>query len=156
MVQGDLRYFEPGRQVSVRVVADTDGNVPERGDPVQLVGEDEGHTEVQALADDGEGIGALQRGGGDDYDDDETADLEEGDVLGSGTVLVTGPVDWYNETDGEDLSVDDLVVLTSDGVRAYDDDPGDDTPLDLFGRVFATGTRASAETAEKVAVLRYK
>lgn len=156
MVQGDLRYFEPGRQVPVRVVADAAGEVPERGDPVQLAGESGGHTEVQALAADGEGIGALQRGGGDDYDDADLEGLEEGDELGSGTVLVTGPVDWYEESDDEDLSVGDLVVLTGDGVREFDDDPGDDTPLDLFGRVFATGTRASANTAEKVAVLRYK
>ena len=154
MVQGDLRYFEPGQQVPVRIVADADGEVPERGDPVQLAGEDGGHTEVEALADDGEGIGALQRGGGDDYDDEETEDLEEGDVLGSGTVLTNGPIDWYDESDGEDLAVDDLVVLTSDGVREYDDES--DESHHIYGRVFATGTRASAETAEKVAVLRYK
>ena len=64
-------------------------------------------------------------------------------------------IDQMDQIQGENLAVDDVVVLTSDGVRAYDEGGGDTVDMQ-FGRVFATGTRASAETANKVAVLRYK
>jgi hypothetical protein len=150
VVQGDLRLYDPGEQVDVDVVADSAGNVAGRGDPVELVGEDGGRTQVQLVENDGEGIGALQH---DNHLEDE-ADVAAGEAAGKATVLAKGPIDWYDESEGENLAVDDVVVLTSDGIRAYVD--ADDTVDMQFGRVFATGTRASAETANKVAVLRYR
>jgi len=225
MVQGDLRYFDPGGQVPVRVVADASGNVPERGDPVELAGEDGGQTEVRAAS--SEAVGALEKEP-QEYDPDENYAADE--VVGSGTILVDGPVDWYDEAAiASDPSVGDEVVLGPNGVFeagqvanegtetqsgdgtattfqiphgltaspavrnvwaesadaagafyvsdvtgnhievTYDTAPADGndnltwgfeakksaltTP---YGVVFATGTRVSAMTAEKVAVLRYK
>ena len=151
MVQGDLRLYDPGEQVDVDVVADSGGSVAGRGDPVELAGEDGGRTHVQLVENDGEGIGALQH---DNHLEDEE-DVAVGEVAGKSSVLAKGPIDWYDESDGEVLSVDDVVVLTSDGVRAYNEGGGDTVDMQ-FGRIFATGTRASAETANKVAVLRYR
>ncbi|SEH60549.1 hypothetical protein SAMN05192561_11213 [Halopenitus malekzadehii] len=150
MVSGEVRLYDPGEKVDVEVVADSTGALPGRGDPVQLTGEDGGKTQVKLVETDGDGVGALLH---DNHLDDE-ADVAAGEVAGPSTFLATGPIDWYDESDGENLSVNDVVVLTSDGVRAYVD--ADDTVDMQYGRVFATGTRATAATAQKVAVLRYK
>lgn len=150
MTQGDLRLYEPGEAIPVTLRADGTGTVAERGDPVQVVGEDAGRTFGELPGSDGVAIGALKREP-EEYDPD--ADYGNNEEIGSATVLTKGPVDWYDEVDGEGLAVDDLVVLTADGVRAYDN-AGGDTPEMILGRVFATGTRASAMTANKVAVLR--
>lgn len=151
MVSGDLRLYDPGTDVDVDVVADSTGAVAGRGDPVELAGEDGGRTQVQLVETDGAGIGSLKH----EREFEDEADVAAGEVAGRSAVLTKGPVDWYDESDGENLSVGDIVVLTSDGVRAYDGGGGDTVDMQ-FGRVFATGTRATAATAEKVAVLRYK
>jgi len=151
MVSGEVRLYDPGEMVDVEVVADSTGALPGRGDPVQLTGEDGGKTQVKLVETDGDGVGALLH---DNHLDDE-ADVAAGEVAGPSTFLAKGPIDWYDESDGENLSVNDVVVLTSDGVRAYDEAGGDTVDMQ-YGRVFATGTRATAATAEKVAVLRYK
>jgi hypothetical protein len=150
MVQGDLRLYDPGQQVDVDVIADPNGEVADRGDPVEIAGEDGGRTQVQVAQTDGDAIGALQSAP--DVDD---ADYAAGDVAGTGTVLADGPVDWYDDASGGAVGPGDLVVLTGTGVRAYDS-AGGDSPEMIHGRVFATGTRATAETANKVAVLRHK
>lgn len=151
MTQGDLRLYEPGEAIPITLRADGAGAVAERGDPVQLVGEDAGRTLAELPADDGSAIGAIAREP-EEYDPDENYGNNE--EIGTATVLAQGPVDWYEQSaTGAALTVDDLCVLTSDGVRAYDS-AGGDTPDMIHGVVYATGTRASAMTANKVAVLR--
>jgi hypothetical protein len=150
MTQGDLRLYEPGEAIPVTLRADGAGAVAERGDPVQLVGEDAGRTLGELPAEAGAAIGALAREP-EEYDPDTAYGNNE--EIGTATVLAEGPVDWYEEVDGEGLAVGDLVVLTADGVRAYDSAGGDTSEM-ILGRVFATGTRASAMTANKIAVLR--
>ena len=150
MVQGDLRLFDPGQSLDVDVVADPGGTVAARGDPIEIAGEDNGRTQVQLPQAAGNAIGTLERAP--DVDD---ADYAAGDVAGTGSALAQGPVDWYGDASGGAVAPGDLVVLTATGVRAYDS-AGGDTPEMILGRVFATGTRASAETANKVAVLRHK
>lgn len=153
MTQGDLRYFDPGEEIPVRLKADGDGDVAERGDPVELVDETEGVTRVQLVNTDGEGIGSLAREP-QEYDPDNAYGNDE--EVGSATVLAEGPVDWYDQSDtGAALTPGDLAVLTTDGVRVADLG-GADTVDMILGRVFATGTRVAAETANKVAVLRWK
>jgi len=150
MVAGDLRLYEPGQKLDVDVIADPGGTVADRTDPVEIAGEDSGRTQVQLAQAAGNAIGALESAP--DVDD---ADYAAGDVAGKGTALAQGPVDWYEDASGGALSPGDLAVLTATGVRAYDS-AGGDTPEMILGRVFATGTRASAETANKIAVLRHK
>jgi hypothetical protein len=150
MVQGDLRLYDPGQSLDVDVIADPDGNVAGRSDPVEIAGEANGRTQVQLPTGAGNAIGTLERAP--DIDD---ADYAAGDVAGTGSALAQGPVDWCEDVSGGAVAPGDLVVLTDTGVRAYDS-AGGDTPEMILGRVFATGTRASAETANKVAVLRHK
>lgn len=149
MVQGDLRLYDPGQSLDVDVIADPDGTVADRTDPVEIAGEANGRTQVQLAQAAGNAIGTLERAPA--VDD---ADYAAGEVAGKGTALAQGPVDWYADASGGAVSPGDLVVLTGSGVRAYDS-AGGDTPEMIHGRVFATGTRASAETANKVAVLRH-
>ncbi|MDL0127076.1 hypothetical protein [Halobacterium salinarum] len=149
MVQGDLRLADPGQDLDVDVIADPDGTVADRGDPVEIAGEANGRTQVQLVTTPGDGIGSLKSAPA--VDD---GDYAAGEVAGKGTALAQGPVDWYEDASGGAVSPGDLVVLTGTGVRAYDS-AGGDTPDMILGRVFATGTRASAETANKVAVLRH-
>ena len=150
MVQGDLRLFDPGQSLDIDVIADPGGTVADRGDPVEIAGEANGRTQVQLVQNDGDGIGTLVRAP--DVDD---ADYAASEVAGTGSALAQGPVDWYEDASGGAVAPGDLVVLTATGVRAYDSAAGDTAEM-ILGRVFATGTRASAETANKVAVLRHK
>ena len=150
MAQGDLRLYDPGKNLDVDVIADPAGEVADRGDPVEIAGEAGGRTQVQLVQNDGDAIGALKRAPA--VDD---ADYAAGDIAGKGSALAQGPVDWYEDASGGAVAPGDLVVLTSTGVRAYDS-AGGDTPEMILGRVFATGTRATAATADKVAVLRHK
>ena len=150
MVQGDLRLYDPGQSLDVDIIADPGGTVADRGDPVEIAGEANGRTQVQLVQNAGDGIGTLKRAP--DVDD---ADYAAGEVAGTGSALAQGPVDWYEDASGGAVEPGDLVVLTATGVRAYDS-AGGDTPEMILGRVFATGTRASAETANKVAILRHK
>lgn len=151
MTQGDLRLYDPGEAIPVLLRADGNGDVADRGDPVELVGEGGGSTYGELLANDGEGVGALKRRP-EEYDPDAAYGANE--EIGQALVLADGPVDWYDEgTNWSGSGPGTKVVLESDGVREYDS-AGGDTPDMIHGVVFATGTRASAATANKVAVLR--
>lgn len=153
MSRGDLRFYEPGREVDVEVVANSDGEVAGRGDIVDVVGEENGRTQVEKRnTADGTTAGHLKRIPT-DYDEDD--DYTEGDSAGTSAVFVDGPIDWFEEADAEDLEPADHVVLNADGyLEEFDESEDDDR--DIFGYVWATGTRSTAATAEKVAVVRRK
>jgi len=151
-MQGDLRLYDPGEAIPVLLRADGSGAVADRGDPIELVGEGGGSTFGELAANDGEAIGALKERPR-EYDPDATYGNNE--EIGQAMVLVDGPVDWYDEgTNWSGSGPGTLVVVESDGVREYDAAGGDTADM-IHGRVFATGTRASAETANKVAILRW-
>lgn len=150
-MQGDLRYFNPGQAVPVELVANSEGEIADRGDVVELVGESGGRTQVALCETRGEGVGHLHRRPK-DYDEDD--DYEEGDAAGveSATIYVDGPVDWFNPVDDYEAEVDDLVVFDDGGIDAFDDEG--DAAEQVAGRVFATGTRETGMTAEKAAIIR--
>lgn len=153
MMQGDLRLFGPGDEIPIMLRADGSGNVADRGDPIELVGEDGGVTQGELLANDGTGVGTLTNRP-EEYDPD--ANYGANEAIGQTTIAADGPVDWFDEgTNYSGGGPGTLVVEESDGVREYDS-AGGDTPDMILGRIFATGTRASAETANKVAVLRWR
>lgn len=149
-MQGDLRLYDPGEAIPVELRADGTGTVADRGDPVELVDESGKSTQAELAANDGAAIGALVNRP-DEYDPD--AAYGDNEVIGTATALADGPVDWYDDASGGAVGVSDKVVLTGDGVRAYDSAGGDTADM-ILGRVFATGTRATAATSSKVAVLR--
>lgn len=162
MTQGDLRYFEPGQKIPVALVAGPNGEVAERGDAVELVDQQDGRTRVRLSQGRGTGIGHLHRAPKEHEQRDEDVTYAAGELIGreSTTVYVDGPIDWFDPSDGYVASVDDLVVFDAGGtVDLYQpaapvDGGEDDNPEMIAGRVFATGTRASAETAGKVAIIR--
>ncbi len=151
MSRGDLRLYEPGKEVDVEVVANSDGEVAERGDVVDVVGESTGRTQVEKKNSAGPSAGTLKKTPT-DFDEDET--YAQGDSAGTSAVFLGGPVDWYEEADAENLSPGDgYVIINPDGeLEAFVD--ADDDDREIVGYVWATGTRSTAATAEKVAVVR--
>lgn len=153
---GVLRY-KPGDDLPVEVVADPSGYVAEKGDPVELVGENAGYTLVQALQSAGNFVGQLTD------KPDEKNDL--GDAPAPGTNagvsnLVVGhiialaypaaDVDPTNDAAVSPLEVDDLVQFGPDGVIRYDSATATAEP---DGRVFRTLFSDKA-TAGKIHVIR--
>jgi hypothetical protein len=147
-MSGDVNLYTPGSRPGVTVVADDGGNIAERGDLVELVGETADGVEV-ALSGGEDGIGHLLRHAN-DYDEDE--DYEEGDSVGDSTIGLRNYVDWF-DGDADALEPGDLVTTGADGgVEAYDDEAGGLA----FGRVWKTGRGPGAGTSDKVAVIRYQ
>lgn len=150
-MSGDLTLFTPGSTADARLVADADGNVAERGDAVELVGESRDGTPEVALSSGGAATLGHLAADSLKYDDDE--DYAADDVVGDAGVNLRHFVDWF-ETDG-DLSVGDQAVFADGGgVRAYDEAGGDTADL-LVGPVFRTVARGEYR-ADKVAVVRHK
>ncbi|MDJ1433597.1 hypothetical protein [Halostagnicola sp. A-GB9-2] len=150
MVSGDFTLFEPGEQpLTVTLVADSAGNVPELNDFVEIVGENSQHAEVSVVENAGAGVGTITRLPR-DYDEDAT--YEAGETIGEASVIPRSPVDWTNPSDGEDLSPgDDVVSDAGGGVRAFDDEA--DTADMIVGPVWTTISKGNYTTG-KVAVLR--
>ena len=155
---GDLSLWTPGSDPSVVVEADGNGDVPQRGDAVALVGESSRGVHVSLPSTSGEGIATLKRTP-EEYD--ETVDYAAGDVIGTVPILLRHYVDWFEPTSGdwvpsttetETPTVNDQVVTLSDGtVRGRDGDSADA----LTGRVWRT-TRFADYTAGKIAVIRHR
>ena len=150
MVSGDFTLFEPGEQpLTVTLVADSEGNVPELNDFVEIVGENSQHAEVSVVENAGAGVATITRLPR-DYDEDAEYEAEE--TIGEASVIPRSPVDWANPSDGEDLSPgDDVVSDAGGGVRAYDDEA--DSADMIVGPVWTTISKGNYTTG-KVAVLR--
>lgn len=140
-VAGDLGLYAPGDEPDVAVVADANGNVPQRGDPVSLAGESSNGTHVTTVSEIGGAVGTLKS---DLLDYDENATYSEDDLVGMNALLLREYVDWWPVADSYTPSVDDLVTTDADGnLIAYDDTPTADggaghTPNMIKGRVFRT------------------
>lgn len=151
MTQGDLRLNEPGQRADILLVADSGGTVADRGDVLELAGETGDSTTARLVETAGNGVGTLVDRPS-DFDPDAT--YAAGEEIGQTTALTTGPVDWFAPSDGYTATVGNLVVFDAGGtIRAYDSAGGDTADM-IAGRVFATGARETAQTTDKVAVLR--
>lgn len=146
---GDVTYYDPGKDPDATLVANANGNVAERGDAVQIVGENSQGTEVALVETAGEGVGILKNEP-DEYDPDDT--FAAGDEVGECAVRTRAGIDWYPDG-GNAHAAGDLVVADVGGsVRTYDS-AGGDTPEMIEGRVWTTLQRGQ-HTTGKVAVLR--
>lgn len=157
---GDLRMFDPGKQVKAVLVANAAGAVAERGQMVELVGERSGAAEV-ALAD-GSGImlGHLIQDPVNVLPDDLST-VAAGDQISRDTVAVytADPVDVFEGdpaafTVGTDFAVSD----DAGGVRPYDpvDTGADDQPEAIIGPAFRTNLGDEGWRAGRVAVVRQR
>ena len=154
-MSGDTRLYEPGRHVSVEVVANANGNVAERGQVVEIVGQTPDSVQVALSTTAGAGVGHLART---PLEYDETATYAAGDVVGESKVYLTGPVDKFETTELATLATGDQVVTAAGGgVREYDpvDTGADDQPQDIFGRVWTTRSHSEGGVG-KVAVYRHR
>lgn len=148
-MSGDLTWFKPGEEVPALLTASSDGSVPERGDGLELTGENEDLAEVGAVTDAANFVGTLVEV---PPDFDETETYAAGDAVGEVTVLVRSHIDWLKDGSGGTLGAGDVAVHGADGVAAYDG-AGGDTPLDAVGPVWYSGSDGTG-TADKVAVVR--
>jgi hypothetical protein len=147
-MSGDLILYTPGAQPSVTLVADSSGNVPERGDGLELSGEGAAGPEATAVTSPENLVATLVER---PPDFDEDTSYGAGDVVGEATVRVTHYVDWFNDSDGS-ATAGEQVVHATDGVRAYDN-AGGDTADQIVGTVWTTLQKDDG-TADKVAVAR--
>ena len=153
-MSGDVNLFTPGARPPVVVVADVNGDVAQRGDIVEIVGETPDGVEVALNQTAGGGVGHLLRTP-EDYDD--TAAYAQGDSAGDSTLGLRHYVDWF-KGDAATLTAGDLVVSAAGGgVRALDQDgtAPDDADNDILGPVWRTGSHG-AGTSSKVAVVRHR
>ena len=155
---GDVTLLEPGAESPVVLEADGNGDVPEYGDLVGIVGESSRGTHVSYPAAEGEAVGHLV---GPPADVDEDATFDANEVVGEAMVKLRHAVDWLPQTSGdwvpsttetESPSPNDQAVSLTDGsVRGRDGDSADA----VIGRVWTTVQRAEG-TASKVAVVRVR
>jgi hypothetical protein len=144
MASGDLNLYTPGARVSVSAVADGDGNVPQRGQIVELVGETRDGVEVQTQGD-GYALGHVMRPP-EEYDEGE--EYEEGERVGDTTVLLRKYVDWFETDELDTLEPGDAVSADGNGGVAATGEGDED-----FGVVWRTGKHGDY-TSSKVAVVR--
>lgn len=150
MPQGDLSLFSPGEKVDAELVANANGNVAERGDTVQIVGElDDGRVEVALVDEAGAGVATVAQEG--DYSIDD-ADYAAGDTAGQITILLRHPIDWFPDGGNAFAPGDQVVTDVGGSVRAYDAAGGDTADM-LIGRVWRTAGQGEYR-AGKVAVVR--
>lgn len=149
-MQGDLTLFTPGERVDAQLVANANGNIAERGDAVQIVGEtDDGRVQVALVDTAGAGVATVAQEGEYSIDD---ADYAAGDVAGQITMLLRNAVDWFPDGGNAFAPGDQVVTAVGGGVRAYDAAGGDTADM-LIGRVFRTYSQGEYRTG-KVAVVR--
>lgn len=149
-MSGDLTLYKPGSEVTATLVADATGDIPARGDGVEITGENPNHPEVGVISEVGTFLGTLvdlPPNFDEAWADDFTGDEEVGEV----NILVRHYVDWMDDSAGT-LDAGDLVVADTDGVVVYDGGVHDEK--DIVGRVFKTHGGPEG-TDGKVAVVRY-
>lgn len=146
---GDLNMTGPGVEVSATLVADGSGNVPERGDALELTGENEEGPQVTAVTAAGNFIATLVDR---PVDFDDTASYNSGDEVGEVTVRVTHYIELLNEDDANPVTVGDQVVVGASGARPYDNAGGDTADM-IVGTAWYTNPKPEG-TAGKVAVVR--
>lgn len=158
-MSGEHTLHEPGERVPVRVEADANGNIPDEGDLVAVVGESRNGVHVALPAAAGDGVALLDRVPlGDNGESVDPADtFTAGDEVGGSMVKLRHPVDWFVDNGA---TLGDLVVTDGAGVRTYDttaevDGGPADTPELIFGRVWRTRPKAEG-TNGKVGVVRYR
>lgn len=135
---GDLEEYKPGTGgLPATVVADSNGNVAQRGDLVEIVGENRDLTEVRRVTTSGTAVpGHLSRTP-DAFDPDAT--YSAGEEVGESTVLVKNKVDRFKDG-GNAISAGDQVVAESGGsVRTYNTGTGDTADM-IQGLVWSTST----------------
>lgn len=152
-MSGDLQLFTPGATVDVRLVADGAGDVAERGQAVELVGEGRDGTPEVALSSGGPATIGHIAGEPVDYDPDEA--VAAGDTIGEASVYVRHYIDWF-ESDGT-LAVGDYAAWAAGGGVTAVDTAGGQTAgdADVVGPVFRTIGRGEYR-ADKVAVVRHR
>lgn len=156
-MSGEHTLHEPGERVPVRVEADADGNIPDEGDLVAVVGESRNGVHVALPGAAGEGVALLDRvpfdGNGESADPADTYDA--GAEVGGSMVKLRHPVDWFKESDAQAFAPGDLAVSDAGGsVREYDSAGGDTVDF-VLGPVWRTRQFAEG-TANKVAVVRHR
>jgi len=150
-MSGDLNYLSPGETVSATLVADGSGNVPTRGDGLEITGEKADGVEVTAVTSPENFVAQLVDVPA-DYDPD--ASYSAGDVVGKVMIRVTHHVDWLPDADGSAAAGGQVVYGSGGGVRAYDN-AGGDTADQIIGTVFTT-LQKDEGTSDKVAVIRQR
>lgn len=146
---GDLNLTGPGVEVSATLVADGSGNVPDRGDALEVSGENEEETEVTALTAAGNFIATLVDR---PVDFDEDATYAAGDVVGKVTVRITHYIELFYEDSANPVTAGDKVVVGTGGARPYDNAGGDTADM-ITGTAWYTNPKSEG-TAGKVAVVR--
>lgn len=136
-VQADIVDFIPGERVPAVIVADDDGDLPDKGDRLKPVGEEEGLVQFSLTESQGE-TGAAKFAGFEPDVDDDASNYAAGDRVGKGSILFTGYVTRETPTGGYAASVGDLVQLEDKGaIGAYTGAATQD-PAGPFGMVLAT------------------
>lgn len=150
-MSGDLMEFEPGSDVSARLVADANGDVATRGDAVELVGSGADGEPLVALSSGGQATIGHLNADSPDYDEDATYAAD--DVVGMCGVLCRHNIDKF-VGDGT-MAVGDLAMYAAGGgVTAYDPAATGADPLDVIGPVFKTALSGEYDS-DKVAVIRW-
>jgi hypothetical protein len=150
-MSGDITLYEPGSHLDVMVEAGAGGEVPQRGDAVEIVSASGQTVHVAPLTDPANFVGPLART---PTDYDETEAYNQGDVVDESALRLRHAVDWLTAEDASALNSGQLVVADADGVRAYDSAGGDE-PHDIVGPVWTPYGNATG-TADKVAVVRQR
>jgi len=150
-MSGDITLYEPGSRVDVMVEAGADGEVPQRGELVEIVAATGQTVHVAPLTDPANFVGPLARTP-DEYDENE--EYAQGDIVDESSLRLRHAVDWLTAEDAATLDVGDLVVADTDGVRTFDSADGDE-PHEIVGPVWTPYGNASG-TAEKVAIVRQR
>lgn len=154
---GENTLHEPGERVPVRVEADANGNIPDAGDLVAIVGESRNGTHVALPGAAGEAVALLTRVPFDDSGNSADPDgaYDANTEVGGSMAKLRHPVDWLKESDGATFAAGDPAVDDAGGtVRAYDEAGGDTADLQI-GPVWRTRPKAEG-TQGKVAVVRHR
>lgn len=148
---GDLEMYKPGTGgLPATVVADPDGNVAERGDMVEIVGENRDLTEVRRVTTSGTAVPGHLARTPEAFDDDEAYDA--GEEVGESTVLVGNKVDRFKDG-GNAIAPGNQVVAEGGGsVRPYDTAGGD--TADMIEGLVWSASAFDEYTSGTVAVIR--
>lgn len=154
---GDLVLYRPGEEPSATLIAGADGAVPERGDPLEVTGENADGAEVSALSAPANFVATLVDP---PANIDEDAVFAAGDVVGEVTIRVTHMIEWFFEDGTNAPAPGDDVVLGADGARPYDPTAGadggaEDSVNSIVGPCWLTAQKDEG-TADKVAVVRQR
>lgn len=117
MAQADVLRYEPGRRVDVEAVADSGGHAPQRGDLVQVAGENAGHTEVELVqGSDGKAV-AILTGTPPDFDSADNGSYSDNASVGVIGAYLVKPVINVVPTSGYSPTAGDVVQATAGSNR---------------------------------------